>query len=238
MSARQHHFHTKVDPHRQGEGLSDVILGGQDGLVNTLGVILGIAAATGDPRVVLAGGLAATMAEAVAMGGVAYTSLQAERAYYEAERAREHRHIDNAPEVERNELVQIYADKGFEGKLLDRIVNKICEDREVWINVMMAEEHGLAPIPKYKPLKNALLVFSAALIGSLIPLTPFFFLGTGIGMLVAIVVSIAALFGVGVYKARVMVGHPGRSGLEMAAIGIACAMVGYAVGWLFKVPPG
>jgi VIT1/CCC1 family predicted Fe2+/Mn2+ transporter len=235
VDGSQEHYHTHIDPHRRGQGLSDIILGGQDGLVNTLGVILGIAAATGDPRVVLAGGLAATMAEAVAMGGVAYTSLQAERSYYEAERNREHRHIAHAPEVEREEIAQIYADKGFRGELLVRIVDKIAEDPDIWINVMMAEEHGLAPIPPQKPLRNAFLVFFSALIGSLVPLLPFVFLDVTIGIVTAVVLSAVVLFGVGVYKARVMVGRPGRSGLQMAAIGLACAFIGYFVGWLFQV---
>lgn len=54
--------------------LRDIVLGGQDGLVNVLGVTLGIAAASGDTRIVLAGGLAATFAESFSMAAVAYTS--------------------------------------------------------------------------------------------------------------------------------------------------------------------
>ena len=50
----EHELHSRIDPHRKGaSGLSDIILGGQDGLVNVLGVILGVAAATSDPRIVL-----------------------------------------------------------------------------------------------------------------------------------------------------------------------------------------
>lgn len=49
------------DPHRQASALSDIILGGQDGLVNVLGVILGVAAATSDPHIILVAGLAATL---------------------------------------------------------------------------------------------------------------------------------------------------------------------------------
>jgi hypothetical protein len=63
-SLEQHHsedikYHLFGDPHRRASGLSDIILGGQDGLVNVLGVILGVAAATHDPRIVLVAGLAA-----------------------------------------------------------------------------------------------------------------------------------------------------------------------------------
>jgi len=54
----------------QGNTLSDMILGGQDGLVNVLGVILGVAAASGNMRIIIAGGLAATFAESISMAAV------------------------------------------------------------------------------------------------------------------------------------------------------------------------
>lgn len=70
--------HRKLD-------LRDIILGGQDGLVNVLGVTLGIAAASGDTRFVLAAGLAATFAESFSMAAVAYTSsLDGSRAILDA----------------------------------------------------------------------------------------------------------------------------------------------------------
>ena len=55
-------------------------------------------------------------------------------------------------------------------------------------------------------------------------------------MLVSLAITALVLFGVGVYKARKMVGHPIKSGLEMATIGIISALVGYAVGVLLKLP--
>ena len=55
-------------------------------------------------------------------------------------------------------------------------------------------------------------------------------------MILAIVISALTLFAVGAYKARITVGHPGKSGLEMAVIGTLSALVGYAVGLLFKIP--
>jgi VIT1/CCC1 family predicted Fe2+/Mn2+ transporter len=54
-------------------------------------------------------------------------------------------------------------------------------------------------------------------------------------MVTSIVVSALTLFVVGVYKARITVGRPGRSGLEMAVIGTLSALVGYIVGLLFRV---
>jgi vacuolar iron transporter family protein len=241
-SLEHHHteemkYHLLHDPHKQASGLSDIILGGQDGLVNVLGVILGVAAATHDPRIVLVAGMAATFAESVSMGAVAYTSTLADADFYEAERAREFRHITKVPHLEKNEVREIYARKGFEGELLERIVETITDNEEVWVAVMMSEEHRINPTDRRQAIKSAIVVGLSAVVGSLIPLAPFAFLPVEHGMWVAVATTALVLFGVGAYKARTMVGHPGKSGLEMAVIGTLSALVGYVVGALFKIPP-
>jgi VIT1/CCC1 family predicted Fe2+/Mn2+ transporter len=228
--------HDRVDPHRPGTALADVILGGQDGLVNVLGVILGVAAATGSARVVLAAGLAATFAESVSMAAVAYTSRVAAGEQYESELARERRHVRAVPALEREEVRAIYAAKGFEGELLDRIVATITADEEVWVAVMMAEEHRLAAIDRRASVRAALVVGLAAIVGSLVPLAPFLFFDVGTGSWVSIGVAAAVLFAFGAYKARVTVGSPWKSGAEMALIGTVSALVGWVVGAVMRVP--
>ncbi len=228
-------FHTHLDAHRHESKLSDVILGGQDGLVNVLGVILGVAAATSDPRIVLAAGMAATFAESVSMGAVAYTSTQADRALYESEMAREHRHVHLVPAIERDEIRKIYMDKGFDGELLDQIVDTITSNKDVWVAVMMAEELKLAPVHRHEVLRAAIIVGISAIVGSLIPLAPFVLLPVVPAIIASIAISAVTLFAVGAYKARATVGHWGKSGIEMTIIGVACAAVGYVVGLMFKV---
>jgi predicted membrane protein (TIGR00267 family) len=230
-------YHRHDDPHRYTSALADVILGGQDGLVNVLGIVLGIAAATNDPRIVMVAGLAATFAESVSMAAVAYTSTLAETAHYESEREREHRHVRMVPAVERDEIREIYSQKGFDGELLDKIVEKITADEDIWVGVMMAEEHQLIPTSRRDALRSAIVVGIAAVIGSLIPLIPFLFLSVKTSIWVSLAISSLTLFVVGFYKARTTVGHPGKSGLEMTVIGILSALVGYLVGLLLKIPP-
>jgi predicted membrane protein (TIGR00267 family) len=104
---------------------------------------------------------------------------------------------------------------------------------------MMAEEFQLAPIDERKALKTSIVVGIAAIVGSLIPLLPFFLLPVSVGILVSIIVAGLTLFVVGAYKSRVMaVGHWRRSGLQMAVIGLAAALVGYGVGLFFRAPSG
>lgn len=234
--ARAQDLHTRLDPHRRGAGLSDIILGGQDGLVNVLGVILGVAAATGDAHLVLVAGLAAAFAESVSMGAVAYTSTLADADLFRSEFEREHRHIRSVPDIERQEIRQLYQRKGFHGDLLDRVVETLTSDPEVWVAEMMAQEHRLLPSDRGTAARSGLVVGLAAIGGSLIPLIPFLILPIGASMAAAVVLTGLALFAVGIKKARLTVGRPVRSGLELAAIGVISALLGYAVGAVLKVP--
>jgi VIT1/CCC1 family predicted Fe2+/Mn2+ transporter len=233
----EHDLHNRIDPHQRGmSGLSDIILGGQDGLVNVLGVILGVAAASSDPRLVLVAGLAATFAESVSMGAVAYTSTLADADYYDSELEREMRHIEQAPRLEREEVKQIYKKKGFKGEPLDHIVDTITANPDVWVAVMMSEEHQLVEVDRKQAGKIALVVGFSAIIGSLIPLVPFMFLPIHTSMWVSVIITAIVLFLVGGYKANKTVGHPAKSGLEMALIGTISALIGFAVGAILKVP--
>jgi predicted membrane protein (TIGR00267 family) len=227
--------HDIQDPHRRESSLSDIILGGQDGIVNVLGVILGVAAATGDTYVVIVAGLAATFAESVSMAAVAYTSTLADADFYESEREREYRHIQEVPTVEQDEIRNIYARKGFKGELLEHIVETITDNKDVWVAVMMAEEHQLTPVNRKGALRSALIVGVSAIIGSLIPIVPFLFLPITTSMLVSVLITALVLFIVGAYKAKIYIGNPGKSGLEMAVIGTVSALVGYLVGLVLKL---
>jgi vacuolar iron transporter family protein len=229
---------TDLDRHRSASQISDVILGGQDGLVNVLGVILGVAAASEETRLVIAAGLAATFAESISMGAVAYTSRMADAELYESERSREYRHIERQPDMEKEEIRAIYAKKGFSGSLLDRIVETITANKDVWVAVMMTEEHELKPISRSRALRAALIVGLSALVGSFVPLIPFMLFPLKTSMMLAMVLSAAVLFSVGAYKAYVTSGHWGRRGAEIAVIGIVSALAGYAIGLAFSVPSG
>src|SRR3990167_4298515 len=226
------------EQHKSTSNLRDIILGGQDGLVNVLGIVLGLAAAAVDLRIILAGGLAATFAESVSMAAVAYTSRRAEQSFYESELAREKREIKEVPEMEVEEIRGIYRKKGFSGKLLEDVVAKITSNEEVWLDEMMKFELGLQPVETKNALISGVVVGLAAVVGSLVPMLPFFFLNyvqisISEAVWVSLIISALALFTVGAYKARVTVGDWKKSGAEIAIIGIVSALVGYVVGLFF-----
>jgi vacuolar iron transporter family protein len=230
-TAEQLAHHDERDPHVRARWLSDVVLGAQDGLVNTLGVVLGVAAASADARIVFAAGMAAGLAESFSMAAVGYTSSVARGDLFRSERDREYRHVEKAPAVEREEIRAIYIRKGFDGELLERVVETICANKDVWVAVMMAEEHELVPVDTATSVRSAGVVGVAALAGSVVPVIPFALVDLRSGVAAALVLGAVLLFALGAYKAKVTTGRRLRSGTELAVIGMASAVVGYAIGW-------
>lgn len=220
--------------HRPTNSLRDVILGGQDGLVNILGIILGVIAANGSTAVLLAAGFAAAITESISMGAVGYTSAVAQRDYVRAEQERESSEIDTIPEMERQEVRDIYAAKGFAGELLDRVVETITARRDVWLATMMDEELHLSSVQTSDILRSAAVITVATLIGHMIPLLPFLVLARSSALVLSIALSAIVLFGVGVYSAKTLVGDWRKSGLQMMVIGLGAAGIGFVVGRLFQ----
>lgn len=223
------------DKRRLASKLSEIILGGQDGLVNVAGVILGLAAATSDTRIIIAGGLAATFAESISMAAVAYTSAQADGDYYESEMEREKEEIRRSPEPKRDQLAGLFEGWGFSGKLLDDAVDHVSHSEKHWADILVANDLKLQPIEENGLIWDAILVGISAVVGSLVPLWPFFFFPPDTAMWLGMLSTALVLYAIGVVKAKLTVGNPSRSGLQMLVIGMLAALVGYAIGLLFRL---
>lgn len=222
-----------VEHHRKANWLRDVILGGQDGLVNILGIILGVIAGGGSNSVLIATGFAAAFTESISMGAVGYTSSISERDYYESERDIELEEIEATPEAERLEVRAIYAAKGFGGELLDRVVDTITANRDRWLATMMDEELHLRPVGTNDILRSSVVITLATLIGHLIPLIPFLWLARTPALILAVVLSAVVLFAVGAYSAVSLVGDWRKNGVKMVIIGLSAAATGFLIGRLF-----
>ena len=221
------------EPHKNTSRLRDFILGWQDGLVNVLGITLAVAVATGDVAIIIIAGMAATFAESISMAAVAYTSFKAEADFYESELRREKWEMKNMPDEERREISVIYRGMGFKEPLLGKIVRHITKDKKRWLKVMMEHELKMFP-PKISPVNTAIVVGISAIIGSLIPIAPFFLVPTFItindAILTSLVISTIVLFFVGAYTAVTTIGDPIKGGIKMAVIGMVAAIIGFAIG--------
>ncbi|MCI4368082.1 MAG: VIT1/CCC1 transporter family protein [Thermoplasmata archaeon] len=220
--------------------LSDFILGSQDGIVNVLGIILGLSAAVHDVKIILIATLAAMAAESIAMGAVAYTSTLSRRRLYLSEEQRERREMRDVPEVEREEVRVVLVNWGYQGTDLEEMLNRICANPKAMLEFMMAFELKLSPIEESAPRTSAEIVGGATLVGHLIPLVPFFFVGSDValGAFLAIAFSAVALFGIGWYEAKITMGRWFKNGTQMVIIGLGGGFAGYLIGVLLNARPG
>jgi VIT1/CCC1 family predicted Fe2+/Mn2+ transporter len=212
--------------------LPDLILGGQDGLVNVLGLVLGLAAATDSSRIIVVGALAAGLAESISMGAVAYTSRVAESDYYDAELARQRREVRERPEEKRRQLREALATY-LTGGVLEQALSHLTADEDRWAQALMRNAFQVSR-PRRTGIGRAVIVGLSTGVGSLIPLVPFLVMAPAPAAIVAVIVSALALFGVGAYKARTLIGDWRRSGLQLMLIGLCAAFAGYLIGVILR----
>ena len=152
--------------------IEDFVYGGTDGAITTFAVVSGAFGASLSISVILILGFANLLADGFSMSIGNYLSRRTNKEYIEKERRKEEWSIDNLTKEEKEEIREIYKNKGLEGDLLEDIVKVITSKRKVWIDTMMREELGLVD-DKKEPKDTALTTFIAFNLLGLIPLSPF-----------------------------------------------------------------
>lgn len=212
--------------------IRDWIYGGIDGAVTTFAVVSGVAGAELSPVVVLILGFANLVADGFSMAASNFLGTRAEQDDYHRLEKIEYRHIEVAPEGEREEVRQIYRDKGFEGEALEAAVEQITSDKELWVKTMLTEEYGL-PAEVRSPWIAGISTFSAFIVCGLVPLLPY--LATiERSFFISSVLTGVTFFVIGSVKSVWSTATWLRSGLETLFVGALAAGLAYGVGVLLK----
>lgn len=220
--------------HKKGTGwIGDAIYGVNDGLGAVFGIVSGMAGYTGGSEVVLAAGLAGTLASALSMGAGAYLASKSEREVYEAEVAREKAEIEADPHEERVELELFYQLKGFSPEEARTMAERLEQDPAQFLRTLVHEELGLSEESFPNPLRSTISATLSTAIGGFIPVIPFFFAVGMPAVIASFVISTIAHFAVGASKALVTTRPWWASGFEMTVVGILEAAVTYGVGLAF-----
>jgi VIT1/CCC1 family predicted Fe2+/Mn2+ transporter len=214
--------------------LGDAILGGIDGCVTTFAVVSAAVGGGFSSVVIVVLGLANLLADGFSMAVGNYQARRAQAEAIEQARRSERHHIERVPEGEREEVRQIFASKGFEGETLEKVVDVITRNDEVWIDTMLKEEIGVHPASPHA-LRAALATFAAFVVVGAAPLLPFLVAGPTVrtGFLASTLLTAATFFAIGAAKGRALDGSVVRSGLGTLASGSAAAAVAYVIAaWL------
>jgi len=212
--------------------LRDWIYGGIDGGVTTFAIVAGVVGAELSAGIVVVLGLANVFADGFSMAASNYSGTKAEHDDFERLRDIELRHIKHHAEGEMEEVRQIYERKGFSGDELDRMVELVTSREDIWLEVMLSEEHGITEVQR-TPLKAAAATFASFLICGVVPLLPFMF-GSPHAATLATVMTGAVFLGIGAAKSRWSTQVWWLSALETFAIGMSAAGIAFVVGLLLR----
>ena len=196
-----HAIAARLEKGPQANYIQDWVFGGIDGAVTTFAIVAGVAGAELSVKVILILGLANLLADGFSMAAGNYSGVKAQKDDYDRLREMEIHHIAVTPEGEREEVRQIFAAKGFEGKDLERAVEIITDCQERWVSVMLEEEHG-APRVERSALKAGLVTFVAFFLCGAVPLLPFLYGGIENALAIATIMTGAVFFGIGALKSK------------------------------------
>jgi VIT1/CCC1 family predicted Fe2+/Mn2+ transporter/rubrerythrin len=220
--------------HVRGTGwIGDAIYGVNDGLGAVFGIVSGMAGYTGGSGVVLAAGLAGTLASALSMGAGAYLASKSEREVYESEVARERAEIEEDPHEELLELELFYQLKGLSADEARVMAERIHKQPKQFLRTLVHEELGLSEESFPNPLRSTISATVSTAIGGFIPIIPFFFTVGMPAVVASFVISTVAHFVVGASKALVTMRPWWASGAEMTVVGILEAAITYGLGLAF-----
>ena len=210
--------------------IREVVFGGQDGLLSTMLLVTALAVGPLDRTAVLIGGLAGALAGLISMATGAYLGSKAQRDLQKSEIEEEARELAEHPGEELAELVVIYQQEGLSYEEAQGVAEHIASDKDLWLRTMVEKELGLSPELTSSPIKDALVMGSAFIVGAMIPVIPFFFSKSGTAIGVAVGATLVGLFLLGMGKGRIVQRSPLLQGLEILLVGAAAAAVGWGLG--------
>jgi VIT1/CCC1 family predicted Fe2+/Mn2+ transporter len=214
--------------HRTG-WLRAAVLGANDGLLSTAGVLVGVVAAGAGRSVVGATGVAALVAGAASMAVGELSSVSSQRDAEEADLRVEARELVETPRAELRELTQIYVRRGLDPALAAAVAAQLTAHGA--LEAHARDELGLDPDHLARPVQAAASSAASFAVGALVPLV----VALAAPAAAIVAVTLVGLAALGALGARLGGAPPLRPALRVAVGGAAAMALTAAVGTLFDV---
>ncbi|KAJ3293258.1 hypothetical protein HDU79_000553 [Rhizoclosmatium sp. JEL0117] len=232
------HDHNHIEPHFTApELIRDMIIGLSDGLTVPFALSAGLSG-LGDSRLVVLAGISELVAGAISMGIGGYLSSKSEMDHWTAEEAREWAEVVRVPEVEEQEVVDVFEEFGMGRSELGPLLKRFREDPALWVQFMMRFELGLEKPDASRVWISAGVIGGSYFMGGLVPLIPYMIVpNSRNALIVSISATLVVLFVFGYVKARVL-GVPRviQSAIEMTLLGAGAAGAAFGISKLLPTP--
>lgn len=210
--------------------MRELVFGLEDGLVSTMGAVAGVAAGTGDARVVVLTGAVLIVVEALSMAAGSYLSNKSHRQMLEKRIRDEREEIEAKPEEEEEELRRMYRQRGFSEEEIAILVRRITADKKLWLEEMTAKELRIGGGDLEEPRGGALVMGLAYVAGGSVPVLPYLVAPLSAAIPISVLATVAALFLIGAAKGSFTGLSRWRSGLEMVLVAMTASALGFLIG--------
>lgn len=207
-----------------------VVFGLEDGIVSTLGALTGIAGGVQQSSIVILSGFVIIFVESLSMAAGTFLSQKSEVEVEEKMLEEEREEIENDPEGERKELEHFYKERGFTPNEVAMMVNRVTQDKELWLEEMAYRELGIVPNKQGAPKMDALFMGLSYIVGGTFPLASYLLFPLHVALPISVLSSVLFLFFIGYVKGHLVSIGRVRSGLEMMLVSLTAAGLGYVVG--------
>lgn len=222
--------HHKEQHFTAGEAVRDVVIGMSDGLTVPFALAAGLTGAISQTQIILTAGFAEIAAGSIAMGLGGFLAARGEVEHYAAERAREEHEIVALPEVEAQEVRDIFRTYGLTDAESATVVESLRRRPKDWVTFMMRFELGLEEPEPSRAWKSALTIALAYIVGGIIPLSAYGLVADAAGALrLSVVVTLLALGVFGGIKGRFTGASVWRSALQTSLIGGLAAAAAFGI---------
>jgi len=212
--------------------IREVVFGLEDGMISTLGVLVGIAIGTSDHFVIILSGLVVIVVESLSMGVGSYLSAKSVREIAELKIKEEEAEIKKYPEEEKQELVDILIRDGWPKDFSSEMATVASKSKPLLFREMAYRELYLHPEKLERPLLGGVFMFFSYVIGGTIPLLPYFIFSIPSAVFFSVGVTFIGLFALGCATTKFTKRHWFKAGMEMFSIAGLAALVGYLVGMI------
>jgi VIT1/CCC1 family predicted Fe2+/Mn2+ transporter len=216
-----------------GGMVGNIVYGFNDGLTANFGLVVGIIAATSDVSTILVTGIIGTVADSLSMGASGYLAAKSEQEVYDHEIEVEKEEIRLMPDIEEDEFALIYAARGMPLEQARSLAQEVMSDPERALAEKIQTELKIGEVYA-TPFKEGWITGFSTAIGAFIPVAPFLFTEGILAIWISFTLAMMSHFAVGATRSFFTGRGLFRSGIDMFAVGLGVAGVGYLVGKLLE----
>lgn len=210
--------------------IRDIVIGMSDGLTVPFALAAGLSGAVASNNIVITAGIAEIVAGSIAMGLGGYLAGKTDVDHYQTELKRENEEVETVPEIEKQEVRDIFQEYGISPGLQDALALELSQDNQKWVDFMMKFELGMSKPDINRATKSAFNIGLSYIIGGIVPLIGYFIMKTPKeGLVLSTIITVLFLFVFGYVKTKLTGNKPFYGAVKTVLIGILAAGAAFII---------